>query len=176
MQTGTVPYIFRQATLQDESAIWGILKQAIQRRKEDGSSQWQDGYPNPEVVKTDIENGYGFVLANGHEIIGYSAVMINNEPAYAAIIGKWLTSGDFVVYHRVAVSGNYLGKGLARVMMHAIEDYALQNNIYSVRADTNFDNPGMLALFEKMGYTYCGEVFFRGGARRAYEKVLPVSS
>jgi hypothetical protein len=38
--------------------------------------------------------------------------------------------------------------------------------------DTNFDNLPMLNIFEKLGYTYCGEVYFRGSARRAYEKVL----
>jgi hypothetical protein len=27
-----------------------ILQQAIARRKADGSNQWQDGYPNPEVI------------------------------------------------------------------------------------------------------------------------------
>jgi hypothetical protein len=30
--------------------IWIILQQAIARRKADGSNQWQDGYPNPEVI------------------------------------------------------------------------------------------------------------------------------
>lgn len=176
MENGTAPYTFRKATPEDAPAIWDILQDAIQRRKEDGSSQWQDGYANPEVVATDIQHGYGFVLTHSDVIIGYSAVIINNEPAYDNIVGQWHTSGDFVVYHRVAISGKHLGKGLARIMMQAIEDFALQNNIFSVRADTNFDNPGMLAIFEKMGYTYCGEVFFRGGARRAYEKVLPINS
>ncbi len=38
--------------------------------------------------------------------------------------------------------------------------------------DTNFDNTPMLRILEKLGYTYCGEVYFRGSARRAYEKVL----
>jgi hypothetical protein len=31
-----------------------ILQQAIARRKADGSNQWQDGYPNPEVILNDI--------------------------------------------------------------------------------------------------------------------------
>jgi hypothetical protein len=29
-----------------------------------------------------------------------------------------------------------------------------------------------MKIFEKLGYTLCGEVYFRGGARKAYEKVL----
>jgi hypothetical protein len=30
------------------------FQQAIARRKADGSNQWQDGYPNPEVILNDI--------------------------------------------------------------------------------------------------------------------------
>ncbi|MBV7529638.1 GNAT family N-acetyltransferase [Chitinophaga sp. sic0106] len=166
-------YTFREATNNDITAIWTILQQAIRRRKADGSQQWQDGYPNEQVVQQDIEKGYGYVLTEGDTVIGYTAVMINNEPAYADIQGQWLTDGDFVVYHRVAIVENQLGKGLAQVMLKEIETFALRHQVHSVRADTNFDNPGMLKIFEKLGYTYCGEVFFRGSARKAFEKVLP---
>ena len=165
-------FTFRKATSADADKVWEILQQAIQKRKNEGSSQWQDGYPNPAVVAHDINNGYGFVLANGDDIAGYCAIIINDEPAYEAIEGKWLTNGDFIVYHRVAIAENYLGKGLARQMLRHIDEFALANNIYSVKADTNFDNNSMLALLEKTGYVYCGEVYFRGAPRRAYEKVL----
>jgi GNAT superfamily N-acetyltransferase len=163
---------FRKTTQQDIPQIWEILQKAIQRRKEDGSNQWQDGYPNPEVIRNDMEKEAGFVLMDDEKVIGYCAVFINDEPAYADIEGKWLTNDDFVVFHRVAVAEEYLGKGLAKEMMKFIEEFALDNSIYSVKADTNFDNLAMMKSFEKAGYTYCGEVYFRGSARKAYEKVL----
>ncbi|TKC00132.1 GNAT family N-acetyltransferase [Pedobacter cryophilus] len=163
---------FRKATLNEIPQIWEILQKAIQRRKEDGSNQWQDGYPNPEVIKNDMEKEAGFVLTGNEKVIGYCAVFINDEPAYANIEGKWLTNDDFVVFHRVAIAEDYLGKGLAKEMMRFIEDFALGHNIYSVKADTNFDNLAMMKSFEKAGYTYCGDVYFRGSARKAYEKVL----
>ncbi|PRD48830.1 GNAT family N-acetyltransferase [Sphingobacterium haloxyli] len=165
-------YAFRQAKPEDAVHIWQILEHAIQRRKEDGSNQWQDGYPNPAVISTDIEKGNGYVLADGDTIVGYCAILINDEPEYAHIKGKWLTKGDFVVYHRVAISEHYLGRGLAQKLLLHIEDFTRQHNIPSLRADTNFDNPGMLSIFEKMGYTYCGEVTFRGTPRRAFEKII----
>ena len=166
---------FRKAIITEIPQIWDILQLAIKRRKEEGSDQWQDGYPNPEVVQNDIEKGAGFVLTEGETIVGYCAVLINDEPQYAKIEGKWLTNDDFVVFHRVAISEKYLGKGCAKIMMGYIEDFALQNNIYSVKADTNFDNMAMMKIFEKLGYTFCGEVYFRGGQRKAYEKVLAKS-
>jgi GNAT superfamily N-acetyltransferase len=165
-------YFFRKAITAEISTIWKILQQAIIRRNEDGSEQWQDGYPNLDVVKKDIEKGVGFVLTDGKDIIGYTAVLINDEPEYANLNGKWLSNNDFVVFHRVALSGNHLGKGLAKKILEFIEEYALNNNIYSVKADTNFDNFAMLKIFEKLGYHNCGKVYFRGSEREAFEKVL----
>jgi len=163
---------FRKATETDIPQIWEILQGAIARRKADGSKQWQDGYPNPDVIKKDIEKGAGYVLTEKDTITGYTAILINDEPAYADIEGKWLTNGDFVVFHRVAISAQHLGKGLAKKMFAFIEEFALSHEIYSVKADTNFDNPAMMNIFEKCGYVLCGEVYFRGAARKAYEKVL----
>lgn len=165
-------YSFRKATITEVPQIWAILKQAIIRRKNDGSEQWQDGYPNPEVVKKDIDKGAGFVLTENENIVGYTAILINDEPEYKNIMGEWLSNTDFVVFHRVALSENHLGKGLAKKIFEYIEDFALNNKIYSVKADTNFDNLAMLKIFEKLGYQYCGKVYFRGGERLAFEKTL----
>lgn len=165
-------YQFRKAQLSEIPSIWTILQQAIQRRKEDGSNQWQDGYPNPEIIQNDIEKEHGYVLVDNETIVGYCAILINDEPEYEKIVGKWLTNHDFVVFHRVAISQDYLGKGLAKIMMTYIEEFATKNNIYSIKADTNFDNNAMMHLFEKQGYVYCGEVYFRGSPRKAYEKVI----
>jgi GNAT superfamily N-acetyltransferase len=165
-------YHFRKAVKAEIPEIWEILQKAIARRKEDGSKQWQDGYPNPDVIQNDIEIGAGYVLIEGETIVAYSALLINDEPEYAKIEGEWLTNNDFVVFHRVAISETHLGRGLAKKIFGFIEDFALSNNIFSVKADTNFDNPAMLSLFEKLGYKYCGEVYFRGTPRKAFEKVL----
>ena len=168
-------YNFRKSTPEDIPHIWEILKGAIDRRKKDGSDQWQDGYPNQEVIQQDIEKGIGYVLTDNETIVGYTAILINDEPAYNDLKGKWLTNDDFVVVHRLAISDEHLGEGLAQKVMLYTEDFALQQNIFSVKVDTNFDNIPMLKIFEKLGYTYCGEVTFRAGIRKAFEKKLLVS-
>ena len=165
-------YHFRKATTSEITHIWIILQQAIALRKADGSDQWQDGYPNLEVIQNDIDKNAGFVLTEDDTIIGYSAVLINDEPAYEKIEGQWLTKDDFIVVHRIAISESHLGKGLAKKLLGFIEEFAISNNIYSIKADTNFDNFAMMGIFEKLSYDYCGEVHFRGSARKAYEKVL----
>lgn len=163
---------FRKATPTDTPQIWKILQDAIVRRKADGSNQWQDGYPNPETIEDDIAKGAGYVLEIDSQIAGYVAILINDEPEYNNLQGNWLTNGDFVVFHRLAVAKEFTGKGIAQELFLEIENFAKDHDIHSIKADTNFDNDAMLHLFEKLGYKYCGEVYFRGSARRAYEKVL----
>lgn len=74
--------------------------------------------------------------------------------------------------HRVATSDEFIGQGVATQLFKMIEDLAIQKEIYSIKVDTNFDNIAMLKIMERLGYTYCGEVYFRGNSRRAFEKVL----
>jgi GNAT superfamily N-acetyltransferase len=165
-------YDFRLATECDAAYIWEILEKAIQRRKESGSEQWQDGYPNPEVITHDIARKKGYILTENDCLVGYVSVAINEEPEYVRLRGKWLTNEGFVVFHRLAVAESHLGKGCANQIFKWIEEFAKNRAIKSIKADTNFDNIPMLRLFDKHGYVYCGEVSFRGSPRRAYEKLL----
>ena len=103
---------------------------AILRRKQDGSNQWQDGYPNMEVIKDDIQNKYGYVLTLKEEIVGYCALLINDEPEYLNIEGKWLTNNDFIVFHRLAISEKFLNKGLAKKMVSFIEQFAISKKYF----------------------------------------------
>ena len=163
---------FRNAEISDRDKIWKILQQAIDRRKKDGSNQWQDGYPNIETVENDIRNNFGFVLESGNEISGYAALIFDIEPAYEIIEGEWLSTGKYAVVHRVAVSNQFAGKGIATQIFKEIEKITISRSIFSIKVDTNFDNIPLLKILDKLDYTYCGEVYFRGSARKAFEKIL----
>lgn len=162
----------RKANLSEIPQIWEILQDAIEQRRLDGSTQWQDGYPNELSIKSDIENDYGYVFTENESILAYAAIIFDKEPAYENIEGKWLTDGDYTVVHRVAVSKLAKGKGIATKLFESIEGLSVENNVYSIKVDTNFDNTPMLKILDRLKYTYCGEVYFRGSARKAFEKRL----
>lgn len=170
MQTET--FTLEKAQPQHADAIWEILQQAIENRRLDGSTQWQDGYPNPASIKNDLENDWAYVVTANNEVVAYAAIIFDKEPAYEAIEGKWLSNGDYVVVHRVAVANTVKGKGVAVELFKQIETLAKSKNVFSIKVDTNFDNAPMLHILNKLGYTYCGEVYFRGAPRKAYEKLL----
>ncbi|MBW7674492.1 GNAT family N-acetyltransferase [Chryseobacterium chendengshani] len=163
---------FRKAETPDKDVIWEIIQQSIERRRIDGSQQWQNGYPNEQTVKSDIEKNFGYVLTVDGKTAVYVALIFNDEPAYSSIDGAWLTDGEFVVIHRVAISEEFAGQGLVKKLFDYIEDFVKTENVLSVKVDTNFDNIAMLKILEAKGYTYCGEVFLAGGIRKAFEKVL----
>jgi GNAT superfamily N-acetyltransferase len=165
--------ILRKADFSEVPVIWSILQQAIEQRRLDGSDQWQNGYPNEKTILDDISNGYGYVLVD-NTIVAYAAIIFGVDPTYTEIKGKWLTNGDYVVVHRVATSNSVKGKGVATRLFEMIEDLSRQHNVFSIKVDTNFDNKPMLRILDKLNYSYCGEVFFEGSPRKAFEKVLPI--
>jgi len=164
--------ILRKAAISEVPVIWDILQQAIEQRKLDGSDQWQNGYPNEQTVREDIANGYAYVLSDNNVIIAYAAIIFSVEPAYNDIKGKWLSTGDYVVVHRIATSDSVKGTGVATHLFKVIEDLCIDKKVYSIKVDTNFDNVPMLKILGNLSYTYCGEVLYRGGSRKAYEKVV----
>lgn len=166
-------YRLDKACYQDSTAIWELLQEAILKRKEEGSDQWQNGYPNPEIINRDIENGYGYKVTDPqNDIVGYLAVIFDKEPAYEVPEANWLTYGPYVVIHRLAVSQTKHVKGLASWIMQEAEKIAIKGGRYSIKVDTNHDNQGMLRIFEKLQYTQCGRVYLSGGERIAFEKKL----
>lgn len=166
--------ILRKATVSELPIIWEILQEAIEQRKQDGSEQWQNGYPNEQTVYDDIIKSYAYVLTENNMIVAYAAIIWGEEPTYKNITGKWLTNDDYVVVHRVATSSIAKGKGMATHLFKMIEDLCIEQKIYSIKIDTNFDNIPMLKLMEKLNYTYCGEIFFHGSPRKAFEKVISI--
>lgn len=163
---------FRKAQPADTVRIWEILQQAIKRRGEDGSHQWQDGYPNLQIVQKDIGQQVGYVGMLDGNIAVYTALIFNDEPTYEIIDGAWLSEGDFLVIHRVAVANEYIGRGLGKAVFIFAESVARQHSVFSIKVDTNYDNAGLLAILRSQNYHYCGEISVRNTPRKAFEKIL----
>ena len=105
-------------------------------------------------------------------VVAYGAVVFDGEPAYEAIEGAWLTDGDYVVLHRMAVADGEKGRGVATEFMRRVEAMACGRGTGSMRVDTNFDNRYMLRMLGRLGFVYCGKVRYRSGERLAFEKTL----
>ncbi len=169
--------LFRSATPADVPRILQIIRQAQRRMATAGSLQWQDGYPAAEHIEADLKHRYGHVIvregASGEPtVIAYGAIVFDGEPAYEALDGAWLTRGDYVVVHRLAVADEALGHGVGREFLRQTKLLARARGIGAFRIDTNYDNVRMLRILAQTGFVRCGKVVYRSGEREAFEKIL----
>jgi RimJ/RimL family protein N-acetyltransferase len=164
--------ILQKATRPQLPQIWEILQQAIAQRKADGSTQWQNGYPNEKTIEEDMAAGRGYVFLNNNGVIAYIVIISGVEIPYNTIVGNWLTEDSYVTLHRLAISNAVKGKGLATTLFELVEAYCREQQAPSIRFDTSADNRQMRKIADRLGYTYCGTVLQSGAPRRAYEKVL----
>ena len=151
-----------------------IVKQAQVYFKEQNIDQWQNNYPNEEVINNDIENGESYVMLDENNIIATTVISFTKETSYENILdGKWITNGDYGVIHRIAVDNTQKGKGLSHKIIKYAEDVCRQNKVNSLKVDTHEENIPMQNLLKKNGFKYCGIIYLEdGGKRVAFEKTL----
>lgn len=166
---------FRKAVMKDLDAMMHIVREAQAYFKNQRINQWQNNYPNEEVIQKDIENGYSYVLAEDNQIIATVAVSFDGEKTYDSIYeGKWLSNEEYAVIHRIAVDSRQKGKGLSSHMLQQIEQLCLERGIASMKVDTHPDNQSMQRLLYKNEFQYCGIIYLLDGNQRiAFEKRLP---
>ena len=80
-----------------------------------GVNQWQDGYPDQEIIFEDILESRGYVAVENQEVVAYAALYKGNEAAYNDIYeGKWEHDNYlYISFHRIAVAKEATGRGVA---------------------------------------------------------------
>ena len=142
-----------------------------------GIDQWQDGYPEPEVIAADIEKGIGILFEVDGRIAGYMVALNDPEPIYDQLKREWLQNdAPYLTVHRMAIDDGFRGTGLSMAMFAFAESLAREKELASMRADTHTGNLAMRRLLDKCGFTYCGDVRYPVAAgdpiRVSYEKIL----
>lgn len=164
---------FRHTTEADIPAIMSIIAEAQNYFKQQGIDQWQDGYPNKEVVQNDIRNSNSYVLLKEELVVATAMISFDGEPSYSQIDGAWLTDNPYAVIHRVAVKTELKGQKIAGTFIRLATEMCRKKNIPCIRIDTHRQNLAMQRVAQKNGFIYCGVIHLaRGGDRLAYEKVL----
>lgn len=165
---------FRKTTLQDIDNVMKIINEAKEYFKENKIDQWQNGYPNSDTIYTDVKNNSSYVLENENKILATSMVSFEEDKTYKHIYnGEWLNNSDYAVIHRVAVSEDAKGQGIASIIIKKVEDLCKENKVNSIRVDTHKDNISMQRSLEKNGFKYCGIIYLEDGSERiAFEKLI----
>ena len=163
---------FRAALPEEVSDCFGLIRMGQQYQRAQGFTQWTEAYPNESTIARDIEAGSGKVLCIDGRIAAYICISLEPEPAYDSLIGSWHSDRRYAVLNRLAISDAFRGRGLAYKIMELSEQYVLKQGIDYIRTNTAPENRLMQHIFEVCGYSFCGELDFRGGKKIAYDKLL----
>jgi len=158
----------RNATKNDLEIICAVFDAARKYMRLNGNMhQWQNGYPNTNIILDDIEKNTCKVCVENDDIIGVFTLFDGPDPCYGEIYdGKWLNDEPYGVIHRIVVISNR--KGVAsQCIAYAEERY---NNL---RIDTHQDNIPMRRFLQKQGFVQCGTVIIESGEERiAFHKII----
>ena len=102
----TEPVECRAVTEADIPDVELLFRQSSNYLKKHRVDQWQDGYPNADTVRGDIERGEGFVMTYGGRMAGYFCLSARPEKAYDTLTdGKvTLRERDTMKQERVDIS------------------------------------------------------------------------
>lgn len=162
--------MIRLATIKDLDDIMEIIKQAQIRMKLAGMTQWQNNYPNNEIILKDINENALYVYIKDKKIIGTMSVF-DSDPVYENIEGSWLNDEPFKAIHRIAVHDEFLNQGISKKMLNNL---VILLNVKNIKIDTHPKNISMIKSLETQGFSYCGIVHVTTDSdslRYAYQKV-----
>lgn len=151
--------MIRKATQRDLDAVLDILAKTVPIMQASGNNQWDSEYPNRQRFLDDIIAGSLYIYDMDGTPVGFVCVDTEEPPEYDAVC--WQTKGPALVLHRMAVSPEFRGLGLAMKMATFCEDLARQNGYTCIHSDTNSKNIPVNALFKKLGYSFCGNITLR---------------
>lgn len=157
--------MIRLATYEDLDTIMEIYAIAKKYMADNGNStQWEDTYPNHEILRKDIQSEQLFVYIENNIIHGVFAFIIGSEPTYSYIEnGSWKNEDLYGTIHRIA------SDGVVKGVFSQCVDFC-KERISNLRIDTHNDNHTMQHLIKKSGFEKCGIIYVQNGTSRiAYQ-------
>jgi ribosomal protein S18 acetylase RimI-like enzyme len=149
--------------------VVSLYKGAAKKMEAENIFQWDDMYPDENILQADIAAGQMFagVLP---EIV--SLFVLNQECDAEYADAAWEDGNDFMVLHRFCVHADKQGAGIGKQTMRAIEKMLKSKGVRSLRLDTFSQNPRALNLYRSLGYKKTGEAQWRKGLFFLFEKLL----
>lgn len=146
-----------KAVYEDIDQIMTIVDEAKAFLKSQNINQWQNGYPNINTFKEDIDKSRLLVVKEGNEVLAVYA-LLHYESDYDQIYdGSWKDDSPYIVIHRIAVANAHKGKGVAKFIFDE-----LKKNYKHIRIDTHRLNINMQHCLIKNGFEYRGIIYLKG--------------
>ncbi|KRL01206.1 GNAT family N-acetyltransferase [Liquorilactobacillus capillatus] len=170
----------RKAVAADIEKIMPLIEKAKVLLASENIPQWQNGYPNYDVITADINQGATYILIVDGKITGTATLAVGDEPNYQKLyFGSWKQFPNkeaYAVIHRIAIDPQYKGSHLADFFFSSLNTIAYQLGVKQLRVDTHILNKRMQHIIIKAGFNYTGVVYMQDDPqeqRNVYQLFLP---
>ena len=142
------------ATLNDLEEII-LMKNIVKERiLEKALPIWLNGYPMDEFLEEDIRHGYGRIIIENDEIVGYASLY----PAQADYPPHTFSKEQLYSFGRVMVK--YEGRHCASFLVRSMIEEVQKKNIEGMGILVDECNKAAVHLYEKYGFKKIGSKQF----------------
>lgn len=147
----------RLATISDISTILSLYREAGNHGRKNGSSDWDDIYPNRSYAEYDIVTNGLYVYTIDNTIVAAFTLREKDDPDDFDL--PW-TPGKSCVLSRLCVLPSLQGKGMGTSMVRKAASVALNLDYEWFRLITPVINLASNAMYRRMGFREVGRYLF----------------
>jgi len=165
--------IIRKAEISDLENIMLMYKSCVAGMIANGIDQWDESYPNAEVIMEDLIAQTYFVAIENNIIIAGINIDQNQDDTYLAI--DWEDKKtQFLVVHRLAVKVEFWNDGIGKSLMLFTENLVTEKGLNSIRLDTYSGNPKAMEFYRRLGYSELGTIDLKPDKDKyhCFEKII----
>jgi ribosomal protein S18 acetylase RimI-like enzyme len=162
--------IINPANDEDLPSLLEVVRGCISVMERQGIHQWDDIYPNENILRNDIKTKTLWIARVDDRAGGMVVLNEYQNPEYQQV--QWRCEGRILVVHRLMVAAEYQNQKLATHLMQFTEGYARDKKYDAIRLDAFIQNPYAIKLYRRLQYIQAGTVTFRKGEFYCFEKKI----
>ena len=163
--------IYSKANTNQINEVFSVFSAAIINMEKQGIHQWDEIYPDKEIIAEDIARNQMYIGKIDNKITVCFVLSEEFDEEYKN--GKWQwPDAKFCIIHRLCVSPDFQNRGIAAETLKYIENLCKSQGYDSIRLDCFTENPYSRKLYDKAGYSVIGYADWRKGRFELREKRL----
>jgi ribosomal protein S18 acetylase RimI-like enzyme len=151
--------------------VFLVFSNAIDEMYRYNILQWDELYPDKNILYNDIRNRQLYIGIIGNKIV--SVYVLNQECDEQYANGNWkYPNSTYFIVHRLCVNPHFQNRGIGKITMKHIEYEVQKIGIETIRLDSFTLNPYAVKMYKKLGYNKVGYADWRKGRFYLMEKKL----
>lgn len=140
----------RPGRMEELDTLFAIFQRTVAHMQAQGLDQWNEHYPNRELLAEDLEKGACYVLEEDGVPVALLTCDTWQPPEHEG--QAWRCVEGVCNIHRVAVDPAIQSHGLGTRLMQAVMQEAKQAGFAVVHMDTRIDNTGARRFYARLDF------------------------